>query len=241
MIDMFRKRTDHANTDMWKELNRFEKGYLLIGLAINLVIAFMTKSSFLSILCSICSIFNAVYAAKGKISSYLFGFVATGTYIYIAYAQRYYSEMIVNLVILAITIYGFFNWLKHRDEDHTIIIHRTSRKELLLSILSQVMMFYVYYKIFSYFNNKLILVSTINLCFTILGFYYNARMSKLTFIILIIGGIFKSILWIDPILKGDLANVPILISCLLYLVGDFYGYLNWSKMEKLQKEVLKTS
>ncbi len=225
---------------MLKELNRFEKGYLLIGLIINLVIAFVTRSSFLSIICSICSIFNAVYAAKGKISSYLFGFVATGTYIYIAYAQHYYSEMIINLVILAITIYGFFNWLKHRGEDDTIIIHQVSKKELTLSLLSQVLLFYVYYRIFACFHNEMILISTVNLCFTILGFYYNARMSKLTFVILIIGGFFKSALWIAPILKGNLANVPILVSCLLYLVGDFYGYLNWTKMEKLQKQVLKT-
>ncbi len=225
---------------MLKELNRFEKGYLLIGLIINLVIAFVTRSSFLSIICSICSIFNAVYAAKGKISSYLFGFVATGTYIYIAYAQHYYSEMIINLVILAITIYGFFNWLKHRGEDDTIIIHQVSKKELTLSLLSQVLLFYVYYRIFACFHNEMILISTVNLCFTILGFYYNARMSKLTFVILIIGGFFKSVLWIAPILKGNLTNVPILVSCLLYLVGDFYGYLNWTKMEKLQKQVLKT-
>ena len=121
---------------MLRELNRFEKGYLLIGLAVNLVIAVATHSSILLFICSVCSIFNAVYAAKGKISSYLFGFVATGTYIYIAYAQRYYSEMIINLIILAITVYGFFNWLKHQNEDDTIIIYQVSKKELTISLLS---------------------------------------------------------------------------------------------------------
>ena len=51
---------------------------------------------------------------------------------------------------------------------------------------------------------------------------------------LIIGGIFKSILWIAPMLKGDLSNTSVLVSCLLYLVCDAYGYLNWRKMEKIQ-------
>jgi len=53
-------------------------------------------------------------------------------------------------------------------------------------------------------------------------------------IVLIIGGIFKSILWIAPMLKGDLSNTSVLVSCLLYLVCDAYGYLNWRKMEKIQ-------
>ena len=225
---------------MLKELNRFEKWYLSIGLAINLVIAYFSRSSFLSNLCSICSIFNAVYAAKGKISGYLFGFVATATYIFIAFSQRYYSEMIVNIAVFLITIYGFINWLNHRDERHNVIFQKISKKEIILSLLSQLLLFPVYYKIFAYFDNRLVLVSTINMCFTILAFYYNARISKLTFIILIIGGVFKSILWIVPVVEGDLTNVPILVSCFLYLICDLYGYLNWTKMEKLQKQVLKT-
>ena len=53
-------------------------------------------------------------------------------------------------------------------------------------------------------------------------------------IVLIIGGIFKSILWIAPMLKGDLSNTSVLVSCLLYLVCDAYGYLNWRKKEKIQ-------
>jgi len=53
-------------------------------------------------------------------------------------------------------------------------------------------------------------------------------------IVLIIGGIFKSILWIAPMLKGDLSNTSVPVSCLLYLVCDAYGYLNWRKMEKIQ-------
>ena len=220
---------------MFKDLNRFERYFLIIGLIINLVIAVLSKSDLLAVICAVCSLFNAVYVAKGSIVSYIFGFIATITYIWIAFSQRYYSEMIVNLIVLGITLYGFRNWQKNRSGgSDQVVLTKLSRKEICLSILSQVILFPVYYMIFDHFDNGMILVSTINMCLSILSFYYNARISKISFIVLIIGGIFKSILWIAPMLKGDLSNTSVLVSCLLYLVCDAYGYLNWRKMEKIQ-------
>lgn len=220
---------------MFKDLNRFEKYFLICGLIVNIVTAVLSKSDLLAVICAICSLFNAVYVAKGSIVSYLFGFVATIAYIWISFSQHYYSEMIVNIIVLGITVYGFWNWQKNRrGGSDRITIRNLSKKEICLSFLSQILLFPVYYMIFDHFDNSMILVSTINMCLSILSFYFNARISKLSFVILIIGGIFKSILWIAPMLRGDLSNTSVLVSCLLYLVCDSYGYLNWTKMEKLQ-------
>ena len=85
---------------MFKDLNRFEKYFLICGLIVNIVTAVLSKSDLLAVICAICSLFNAVYVAKGSIVSYLFGFVATIAYIWISFSQHYYSEMIVNIIVL---------------------------------------------------------------------------------------------------------------------------------------------
>lgn len=222
---------------MFKNLNIFEKWYLILGLIINIAIAYISRSSISAVICAICSLFNAVYVAKGNILSYVFGLIATATYIFASFTQKYYSEVFVNIILLFITIYGFINWSgNHNQETDTITIKKLTGKEIFISILSQVLLFYFYYRIFRYFGNSLIIVSTINLCLSVLSFYYNARMSKISFVVLIIGGIFKTVLWAVPMLRGDLTNTSILVSCLLYLVCDTYGYINWSRLEKIQND-----
>jgi len=39
-----------------------------------------------------------------------------------------------------------------------------------------------------------------------------------------------------PVFNGDTRNIPLLISNIVYLVNDIYGFYNWLKMKKEQKE-----
>ena len=42
-------------------------------------------------------------------------------------------------------IIGLINWIKHQDDSNTVIIKAISKKEITLVLLSQVLLFGVYY------------------------------------------------------------------------------------------------
>lgn len=219
------------------KLTIFEKSYIILGLLINYVIAYITKSNILSILCSTCSIFNAILMAKGSVVAYGFALIETITYTILSFGQHYYSEVIVNLFgLLPLTIFGLVSWLKNQNKKtNSVNIKTLSKKEIIIVISSQVIMSFGYYQLLKYFNNEMLLVATINLAFTILGVYFASRMSIVTFIIYIVNCVFKSILWLAPIIKGDYSNATVLIATFLYLISDTYGLINWTKLKKAQE------
>ena len=46
-------------------------------------------------------------------------------------------------------VVGLVNWLKNQDETNTVIIKEITKKELLLVLLSQIIMFAGYYYLFN--------------------------------------------------------------------------------------------
>lgn len=223
---------------MFNDLNRFEKGYLIIGITINLILAYITKSALLALINGILSLFVGVYNAKGKVMVFYFAIVETLCYITISYQQHYFSEVFINLFFhIPLTMVSIYKWTHNQNEKtKTISVTTQSRKQLLTVVLSQVVMSIGYYYFFKMMGNEMLLVSTINMVLTFLALYFNAMMSEYTFICYIASASFKVLLWGAPLLKGDFSAVPILISCFMYLVMDFYGLNNWRKLKKQQAE-----
>lgn len=222
---------------MFKNFTKFETFYLIFGLLTNYIIGYLTKSTFISLVSATCSIFNAIFMAKGSFVGYFFALFETITYILTSWSQHYYSEVIVNVFgLLPLTIYGLINWLKNQNkETNTVNIKQLSVKEVAIVVLSQVIMSFGYYQLLKYFNNDMLLISTINLAFTILGIYFNSRASVLTFVVYILNCVFKATLWVAPILKGDYSNTPVLVATLLYFISDTYGLINWTRLRKIQQ------
>lgn len=223
---------------MFKDLNRFEKLYLIIGITINLIISWYTKSAFLAIVNGILSLFVGVYNAKGKMIVFVFTIVETLAYCVLSWQQKYYSEVFINVCIhMPITIWSIINWSRNQNKKtETITVVTQTRKQLIMAVGSQVLLSFVYYYFFKMVGNEMLLVSTINMALTILALYFNAIMSEYTFVCFLASAAFKSTLWIAPILKGDLSSVPVLVGSIMYIVIDAYGLYNWRKLKKEQNQ-----
>ncbi|MDO4198644.1 MAG: nicotinamide riboside transporter PnuC [Erysipelotrichaceae bacterium] len=223
---------------MFKDLNRFEKGYIIIGLMINIIGAYYARSSWLAILNGIMSLFVGVYNAKGKLIVFLFTFIESITYIILSYQQKYYSEVFITLCIhMPIMVYSIINWFKNQSKKtDTIEIATLSNKRLFRIIGLQFVLSFVYYYFFKMLGNEMLLVSTINMVLTILALYFTAIMSEYSFICFLLGTLFKALLWIAPLLRGEFESFSVLIGTLLYAVIDFYGLYNWNRLKKEQRK-----
>lgn len=96
----------------------FDWCFLLTGLAIQVLVFCLAPSSPIMIVSGITGIFSVILCSQGKISSYLFGFVQVTTYLIIAYRQRLYGEVGINVFYFVSMIYGVFVWMRryHVDE-----------------------------------------------------------------------------------------------------------------------------
>jgi nicotinamide mononucleotide transporter len=66
-----------------------------------------------------------VFAGKGKILCYVFGIVNTPLYAYIAFENKYYGDMALNIYYFAMMAAGIAAWSKNREEDETKGIVKT--------------------------------------------------------------------------------------------------------------------
>ncbi len=223
----------------FKDWTLFEKIITVVGLITSTILGILNGSSIPSFISSYCNIFNAILSSKGKIASYYFGIIGTLIYIYISFTERYYSEVITSaLIVLPITIYGLINWNRNRNDkgDSDVKIEKLDTKGILIPILSQVIMAGPYYMMLKYFNNDLLIIQTLSMCITILAFYFMAKASPLSFVFFILSSLTKVVMWINPLLHGNLKNLPLFISSLVFVITDTYGLINWNRMARQQEQ-----
>ncbi|MDO4378883.1 MAG: nicotinamide riboside transporter PnuC [Erysipelotrichia bacterium] len=224
---------------MAKKWNLYEKCYLIIGIIIVTIIALVSQASILSLIYSILCIFNAILIAKGKKSGYVYEILATIIYLYISSKQKYYSEVIISaFILLPSSVYGLYNWSKGQNkEENIIIIKDLKKKELLISMLSQIILYPFYYLMLKHFNTALPFISALSISISALAFYYTAKMSTLGYVFFLLKDMVGLTLWIYPLLLHQKTTITVFITFILYTINDCYGLINWSKMKKQQKTV----
>ena len=220
---------------MLKNWTTFEKIFLLIGTILAIVLTFMFKGTWIDLGYTLLYFWTALLLAKGKYSCYIVGIISTFFYAFVSYSNSYYWEVIIAMCCtLPLMVIGLINWLKHQDSTNTVIIKEITKKELLLVLLSQAIMFTGYYFLLKVFNTNNLLVSTFSVVASIIATYLTARRSEHGFIGFIINDIILIILWSIPAIKGNTNIIPVLLCPVLLFINDIYGVYNWKKIKNNQ-------
>ena len=226
---------------MLKNWTTFEKLFLLIGTILAIVLTFMFKGTLIDLGYTLLYIWTALLLAKGKYSCYIVGIISTFFYAFVSYSNSYYGEVIIAMCCtLPLMVIGLINWLKHQDSTNTVIIKEITKKELLLVLLSQAIMFTGYYFLLKVFNTNNLLVSTFSVVASIIATYLTARRSEHGFIGFIINDIILIILWSIPVIKGNTNIIPVLLCPVLLFINDIYGVYNWKKI-KINQAIKNTN
>ncbi|MBO4621471.1 MAG: nicotinamide mononucleotide transporter [Paludibacteraceae bacterium] len=96
----------------------FDRCFLLAGLLLQVIVFALAPERPIVIVSGLTGIISVVLCSKGKISHYAFGFVQVLTYLVIAWQQRLYGEVGINVFYFFSMIYGLAVWLRryHVDE-----------------------------------------------------------------------------------------------------------------------------
>lgn len=123
-------------------LSRFDIGFLAAMLIVQIAVYCMAPDSVLGIIAGISGVISVVLCAKGKISFYFIGFVQTITYLYLAWQNRFYGEVIENVFYLITMIWGIFVWKNNLTVDEQggqqVVVKKFTPTQWTLSIIGTI-------------------------------------------------------------------------------------------------------
>ena len=90
-------------------------------LLVQIVVFCIAPDTPLGIISGVAGVISVVLCAKGKISFYFIGFVQTISYLFLAWQNKFYGEVIENLFYLVTMVWGVFVWKNNSvsNEDGT--------------------------------------------------------------------------------------------------------------------------
>ena len=222
----------------FEDWNKFEKSFLICGLLTSIISSIIFNGTVIDTLYTSLYLITALLMSKGKVECYFVGFVSVFFYGIVSYNQGYYGELIITAFLtFPIMIIGIISWLRHQDkEEDTVIISSLSKKEITIALLSQLVLFWIYYFILKAFNTDLLVISTMSVVTSFLASYFEARRSELSLFCYIANDLVIITLWLIPIISGQIELISVLVGPILLLINDIYGSYNWRRLKKQQKE-----
>ena len=89
--------------------------FMAAMLALQVIVFCIQPDSWVSIVAGIAGVISVVLCAQGKISFYFIGFIQNFSYMYLAWQNRFYGEVIENVFYIVTMIWGIFLWKKHLE------------------------------------------------------------------------------------------------------------------------------
>ena len=166
------------------------------------------------------------YAKKENILVYPTGLIATIITVYLLYKAEYFGDMMMNFYYSIMSIYGWWNWSRKKNDKVVVPISRTTFKEKIIGILLVVLTMVVTYGVYNYFGSEIktenyIDIFTSGIFFTAMWYMANKKLENWT-------------LWIF----ADLITVPLYayrglgmlsLQYLIFTILAIQGYIAWKK------------
>ncbi len=187
----------------------------------------------LEFLAFIFGIISVVYAKKENILVYPTGIICTVITIYLLYRAQYFGDMMMNVYYSVMSIYGWWNWSRVKDNHYIILISKTNKKEYLIAsfffLLTIVITFSVYkMNLDSLEIPNYIDIFTSGIFFTAMWLMANKKIES----------------WIFWII-GDIITIPLYsyrglgilsLQYLIFLILAIQGYYEWKKTLNKQNQ-----
>jgi len=166
------------------------------------------------------------YAKSENILVYPTGIICTVITVYLLYINQYLGDMMMNFYYSIMSIYGWWNWSRKKNDEYAVPISRTNTKEkiigFMLFLLTMIVTFTVY-RAFDYVLEipNYIDIVTSGIFFTAMWYMATKKLENWT-------------LWII----GDVITIPLYayrglgmlsLQYIIFTILAIYGYKQWKK------------
>ena len=97
----------------WIGYNTFEKLFLLGMVLLQIGVFIIAPDNWLNIIAGLAGVISVVMCAKGRTMFYFIGFIQTITYLILAWQNQFYGEVLENIFYFVTMIWGIVVWKKN--------------------------------------------------------------------------------------------------------------------------------
>ncbi len=223
-----------------RALSKFER-ILWACSVIIIIIAFSLspRLDFLVLAATLTGITALVFTAKGDVLGQIFIICFAVLYATVSFKQALYGEMISYLFMSGgIAVFSTISWIRHPYAKNQVKINSPTPKALLVIALLSICVTVSFYFILRALGTASLIVSTFSMTtsfiassFTLMRYPYYALAYSVNDIVLIA-------LWTIASFSAP-SSIPMVVCFVIFLVNDLYGFTNWRRMAKIQKEAKK--
>jgi nicotinamide mononucleotide transporter len=191
--------------------------------------AYKNTPSFQIVLEAIAFVFGIAsvwYAKQENILVYPTGIICTVITVYLLYINEYFGDMMMNFYYSVMSIYGWWNWSRKKNDKVAVPVSRTNSKEKIIGFGLFILTMIVTYLVYKSFDYTLeipnyIDIVTSGIFFTAMWYMATKKLENWT-------------LWII----GDLITIPLYayrglgmlsLQYVIFTVLAIYGYREWKK------------
>ena len=185
-----------------------------------------TLNIILEAIAFIFGIMSVWYAKKTNILVYPTGIICTVITVYLLYISEYFGDMMMNVYYSAMSIYGWWNWSRKKENKPIVPISRTNAKEKVVGVLFFVLTMIVTYFVYKAYGYELkipnyIDIVTSGIFFTAMWYMANKKLENWT-------------LWII----ADIITIPLYayrglgmlsLQYVIFTILAIQGYIEWKK------------
>ncbi|MGB1209958.1 MAG: nicotinamide riboside transporter PnuC [Lacinutrix venerupis] len=179
-------------------------------------------------------IVSVIYAKRENILVYPTGLVATIITVYLLYKAEYFGDMMMNFYYSVMSIYGWWNWARKKENEYIVPISRTNTQEKIIGIALFFITMYVTYLVYNVYGYKLeipnyIDIITSGIFFTAMWYMATKKIENWT-------------LWII----GDLITIPLYayrglgmlsLQYLIFTILAIQAYKQWKKSLNKKEQI----
>ena len=186
------------------------------------------QTNWTEIVGAILSLIYLYLSINQKISLWVFGFLSSAFYIFVFFQTKFYADMSLQFYYLVISIYGWINWKRGKNNSGEELPTSQLSKSLLFKlIVATVLIYSVYYLILSRFTDSTIPKSdSLVGALSVIGTWMLAKKLIENWLVWIVADALCVGLYIY---KG---LFPTSVLFIIYTIMSIVGYRQWLKEMK---------
>lgn len=221
-------------------LTKFEWVLWLSSVCVTVVSYFLSgNSSLFEMFTTLLGVTALIFVAKGYVIGQALTVVFGLLYAVVSFECRYYGEMITYLFMAApIALLATIEWIRHPYKDTSVVeVSRVNKKQILVMCVLSVVVTFALYFVLRYFGTANLLFSTISVTTSFVAAYLTYLRSPYYGLGYAANDVVLIVLWVLMSIK-DIAYLPMIACFVMFLLNDLYGFFNWRRISKSQKNAL---
>ncbi len=191
----------------------------------------------LTLIASLIGVTALIFVSKGLVLGQILTVIFAVFYGIISFYFKYYGEMITYLCMTApIAVMSVISWLRHPyKQSAEVTVSRLSRKQTIVMWVLGTVVTVAFYFILGALGNTNLIFSTISVLTSFTASYLTLFRSPYYALAYAANDVVLIILWTLATISVP-SYLPMIIYFVMFLVNDMYGFINWRRIERRQKE-----